>query len=113
MQIKAVIGKQSNHKRHYEQFADGTVKDIEDEIPIEVPEGWAWCRLPEICVIPKEIGTYELALIPSQSKIKVLIGRTLNEDSLKYMMIVLDVVNLLDTDVSEVDLRYGAVSCRK
>ena len=35
-------------KRHYEQFADGTVKDIEDEIPFDVPEGWAWCRLGEI-----------------------------------------------------------------
>ena len=35
-------------KRHYEQFADGTVKDIEDEIPFEVPEGWAWCRLGNI-----------------------------------------------------------------
>lgn len=35
-------------KRHYEQFADGTVKDIEDEIPFEVPEGWAWCRLGAI-----------------------------------------------------------------
>ena len=35
-------------KRHYEQFADGTVKDIEDEIPFNVPEGWAWCRLGEI-----------------------------------------------------------------
>ena len=69
--------------------------------------------LSEICVIPKEIGTYELALIPSQSKIKVLIGRTLNEESLKYMMVVLDVMNLLDTNVSEVDLRYGAVSCKK
>ena len=34
--------------RHYEQFADGTVKDIEDEIPFEVPEGWAWCRLGEL-----------------------------------------------------------------
>ena len=31
--------------RHYEKFADGTVKDIEDEIPFDVPEGWAWCRL--------------------------------------------------------------------
>jgi len=28
---------------------DGTVKDIEDEIPFDVPEGWAWCRLGEIC----------------------------------------------------------------
>ena len=34
--------------RHYEKFADGTVKDIEDEIPFEVPEGWAWCRLGEL-----------------------------------------------------------------
>ncbi len=36
------------HKRHYEKFADGTVKDIEDEIPFDVPEGWAWCRLGNI-----------------------------------------------------------------
>lgn len=36
-------------KRHYEQFTDGTVKDIEDEIPFDVPEGWAWCRLKEVC----------------------------------------------------------------
>ena len=27
---------------HYEKFQDGTVKCIEDEIPFEVPEGWAW-----------------------------------------------------------------------
>ena len=33
---------------HYEKFQDGTVKCIEDEIPFEVPEGWAWCRLPVI-----------------------------------------------------------------
>ena len=38
-------------KRHYEQFADGTVKDIEDEIPFDVPEGWAWCRLHSISVL--------------------------------------------------------------
>ena len=41
----------TRHKRHYEQFADGTVKDIEDEIPFDVPEGWAWCRLGEICEV--------------------------------------------------------------
>ena len=34
--------------RHYEKFADGRVKDIENEIPFAVPEGWAWCRLGEI-----------------------------------------------------------------
>ena len=30
---------------HYEKFANGMVKCIEDEIPFELPEGWAWCRL--------------------------------------------------------------------
>ena len=30
---------------HYEKFQDGSVKYIEDEIPFELPEGWAWARL--------------------------------------------------------------------
>ena len=30
---------------HYEKFADGSVKCIEDEIPFDLPEGWAWTRL--------------------------------------------------------------------
>ena len=30
---------------HYEKFSDGTVKCIEDEIPFEIPNGWAWARL--------------------------------------------------------------------
>ena len=34
---------------HYEQFRDGTVKCIEDEIPFDVPDGWAWTRLGVIC----------------------------------------------------------------
>lgn len=33
---------------HYEQFADGSVKCIEDEIPFEIPDGWAWCRISSI-----------------------------------------------------------------
>ena len=36
---------------HYEQFADGTVKCIEDEIPFELPEGWAWARINTACII--------------------------------------------------------------
>ncbi len=68
--------------------------------------------ISEICVLPKETGTYELELIPSQAKTKVLTDRTLNEESLKYMMVVLDVIKLLDADVPELDLRYGSVSCK-
>ena len=30
---------------HYEKFSDGTVKCIEDEIPFEIPDGWAWARV--------------------------------------------------------------------
>ena len=40
---------------HYEKFADGTVKCIEDEIPFEVPEGWAWARLTSICSLISDI----------------------------------------------------------
>ena len=39
--------------RHYEKFADGRIKDIEDELPFAVPEGWAWCRLGEIADIAR------------------------------------------------------------
>jgi len=35
---------------HYEKFQDGTVKCIEDEIPFEVPEGWAWARFLAITI---------------------------------------------------------------
>ena len=29
---------------HYEMFADGTVKCIDDEIPFEIPANWQWER---------------------------------------------------------------------
>ena len=43
---------------HYEKFADGTVKCIEDEIPFELPEGWAWSRLQSFC-FPITDGTHQ------------------------------------------------------
>lgn len=36
---------------HYEKYADGSVKCIEDEIPFNLPEGWAWARLDSITEI--------------------------------------------------------------
>ena len=35
-------------KLHYEKFADGSIVCIEDEIPFEIPESWAWCRLRNV-----------------------------------------------------------------
>ena len=43
---------------HYEQFADGTVKCIEDEIPFELPKGWAWSRFKSFCY-PISDGTHQ------------------------------------------------------
>ena len=36
---------------YYEQFADGRIENIEDEIPYYLPEGWEWCRVSTICLI--------------------------------------------------------------
>lgn len=53
--IKAEDGK------HYEQFVDGSLKDIEDEIPFEIPENWCWCRL-------REIGNWQSGCTPDKSR---------------------------------------------
>ena len=35
---------------HYEKFADGSVKCIEDEIPFDIPGSWAWARTKTVSV---------------------------------------------------------------
>ena len=44
---------------HYEKFADGCVKCIEDEIPFDLPDGWAWCRLQSIATIQSSKRVFE------------------------------------------------------
>ena len=40
------------HSSHYEKFlATGEVKCIDDEIPFEIPAGWAWCKIKHICTM--------------------------------------------------------------
>ena len=39
----------SPYQKYTEHFADGSSKDITDEIPFEIPENWAWCNLEQIC----------------------------------------------------------------
>ena len=41
---------------HYEKFADGTVKCIEDEIPFDLPDGWAWSKINTIAFVTKLAG---------------------------------------------------------
>ena len=32
----------------YEKFSDGTKKDLSEEIPFELPQGWMWARLGDV-----------------------------------------------------------------
>lgn len=66
--------------------------------------------ISEICVVPKTYGNYELVLIPANSKVRVLISRFLSVEVLDCMLVVLDVVNSIEPNVTEIDLRYNSVS---
>ena len=69
-----------------------------------------FAAISEIHVVPKDYGNYELILYPVHSKLRVLTDRTLNESTLRQMLVVLDVVNSVEPNVTEIDLRYGSVS---
>lgn len=69
-----------------------------------------FAALSEICVIPKEHNNYELTLIPSNARTKVIIDRALNEEALQYMMVVLDVIKKVAPNAQVIDLRYGSIS---
>jgi cell division protein FtsQ len=68
--------------------------------------------LSEIKVLPKDYGSYELELYPVHSRTKVITDRTLNIESLQYMMVLIDVFNSMNRDTSVIDLRYGSISFR-
>ena len=40
---------------YYEKYSDGSVKNIQDEIPFDLPAGWSWCRLNSICNLISDI----------------------------------------------------------
>ena len=50
-------GELLTYKRYYEQI-DGKTADITKEIPFDLPDGWAWCRLRNI-VMGFQYGTSE------------------------------------------------------
>lgn len=72
-----------------------------------------FAALSEIHVQPTVTGSYELVLYPIHSHVRVLTDRTFDEAKLQYMMVVLDVLDSMDVDVDEVDMRYGTVSYKK
>ena len=68
---------------HYEKFHDGTVKCIEDEIPFEVPEGWAWCRMKTLtCKLGAGSTPTGGASIYSSAGIKFIRSQNVYDDGL-------------------------------
>ena len=70
---------------HYEKFADGSVKCIEDEIPFDIPGSWAWTRIKTVSVdLP--YGTSKKS--NSSGKVAVLRMRNLQDGEIDYSDLV-------------------------
>ena len=54
---------------YYEKFSDGSVKNIQDEIPFDLPAGWAWSRLKSIVI--KEIKRGKAPIYADKSSVLV------------------------------------------
>ena len=47
----SVIYKDNTDNQFYEKFDDGTIVNITDEIPFDIPSNWCWTRMKNICHI--------------------------------------------------------------
>ena len=77
----------SFHNLHYEQFADGTVKCIEDEIPFDVPDGWAWTSINNIAFVTKLAGfEYTKNIAPNlcETGIPLFKGKNVQDSKIIY-----------------------------
>ena len=97
---------------HYEKFADGSVKCIEDEIPFELPDGWAWSKVGPLCEYITS-GSRGWAQYYSDTGSLFLRMGNLSRDSFELRMDNLQRVDLPDnaegvrTRVTENDLLFS------
>ena len=70
---------------HYEKFADGSVKCIEDEIPFDLPDGWMWTRIKTVS-IDLPYGTSKKS--NSSGKVAVLRMGNLQDGEIDYSDLV-------------------------
>jgi len=68
--------------------------------------------ISEIKIDTKTYGGYDLVVYPVHTPIRVRTDKTLNEDALQYMMLVLDVVKDFSLNIDEIDIRAGTVAYR-
>ena len=68
--------------------------------------------ISEIRVVKKNYDAYELVLYPTYRPVRVRIGSQLNEDALRYMMLLLDVLASKGIETDELDFRTGTAAYR-
>ena len=97
---------------HYEKFTDGSEKCIEDEIPFELPDGWAWSKVGPLCEYITS-GSRGWAQYYSDTGSLFLRMGNLSRDSFELRMDNLQRVDLPDnaegvrTRVTENDLLFS------
>ena len=72
---------------HYEKFANGSVRCIEDEIPFDLPEGWAWSKINTIAFVTKLAGfEYTKNIAPSlcENGIPLFKGKNVQNSTIIY-----------------------------
>ncbi|MEW6563885.1 MAG: cell division protein FtsQ/DivIB [Spirochaetota bacterium] len=68
--------------------------------------------ISEFRIQQKTYGGYELVIYPANHMGKVRLGSELNEEVLRYMMLVLDVLASKGIQTDEIDFRTGTISYR-
>lgn len=79
------------YQQYTEHFADGTTKDITDQIPFDIPQNWAWCRLGEVCSIkggkrlPKGYTFLDIPTDYIYIRVADMKNNTISKENLKYI----------------------------
>ncbi len=90
----SIIHKNSTDNQFYEKFDDGTVNNITNEIPFDIPNNWAWTRLGNIG--QTNIGlTYKPTDISSKGTI-VLRSSNIKKGKIDYNDIIKVSINIPD-----------------
>ncbi len=85
-------------------------KVLESIAKINVDNSMLLSSISEIQIHERLYDGIELILYPVNSNIRVRAESELNEETLKYMMLVIDVLQEKGTDIDEIDFRTGTVS---
>jgi cell division protein FtsQ len=94
---------------HLPEFLAPLFRDL-DTLRSNAPE--LLTAVSEVHVSRKKYGAYELTLYPAYNPVKIRMGRHITEDSLRYLLLLLDVLNEQGTAPGELDFRTGTVSYR-